>query len=60
MASPDPDETLDPSGAVVRQPAQERIELPVYRPRRGFGRRFWLAFALGVVVAAGVVVLIVR
>ena len=61
MASPDdPEATADASvvPAARRPLSDERIELPVYRPRRSLQRWFWLAFVLAALVAALVVWLV--
>jgi hypothetical protein len=59
MVSPDPDETLVPSGTATPRPAQERIDLPVYKPRGRFGRGFWLAFGIGLGIGVAVVLLLI-
>ncbi|MEO9139352.1 MAG: hypothetical protein ABI345_09835 [Jatrophihabitans sp.] len=74
MASPEPprrettpadldraEETIDSVAAVGHRSelTPDRVALPVYRPRKRVAMTFWLAFALGAVLAAGVVLLII-
>lgn len=56
-----PDETIDSVAAAGHRSdlTPDRIALPVYRPRKRVAITFWLAFALGAVLAAGVVLLII-
>ena len=62
MASPDdPDATLDAQvdSAAQRPPLPvDRIELPVYRPRRTVSMVFWFAFVAAAVVTALVIWLV--
>jgi hypothetical protein len=55
MASPDdPDATVGAANepAAAPAPAAERIDLPVYRPRRRVAVVFWCAFLAAAVAAA--------
>ena len=60
MVSPEgPDDTVDASGeGAARPPASERIELPVYQPRRKTATVFWIAL-LAAAVVVGLVLWVV-
>jgi hypothetical protein len=66
MASPEPppgdaEETID-APIAANPPARlpvERLDLPIYRPRRhGVAGRFWLAVLIGGAVAIAVVLIV--
>jgi hypothetical protein len=61
MASPDdPDATADAGAAPVehRPLSDERVGLPIYRPRRRTTALFWFAFAIAALVCAVVLWLV--